>query len=403
MSGFPFTATSISAGDDATAAQYNALLTDIKQIVQDDQIAGETIDGTPVPTPVLFVSDIFQREYRTNFNFGDVSANTRFSVQIKPYSAITSTDVRLFLQKEGSPTGNLTIEIQGDSSGDPDGTAITNGTSNTVAMSGIATAFEETTFTFASAFTLAANTLYHIVLKRSDAVNASDFVSVLGIANDYANFVGKKYSGSAWSSHSLMFAEVKPTTGSSQSVWRSDANIIGLHWYDGFAITDATENTTVTVQIHGLVAGFTGLIANRKYFVQDTVGTIGISEGTYEIGVGEAISDTELIIRHYSNEYMGSESLTDPSPSTTSTTDKAIMYSDAKKVMSAFSASGDPDAIQAQLIVFRKGMISATMSQGPNEATASLSIGGSVVTGSVSSDTQNSAWSAGFATIYFYR
>lgn len=305
MSGFPFQTATVSSGDDILASQYNNLRADIATTFQEDIEAGEGIAGATAPIPCLIVNDIHQREYRANIDFGDIAANTRLSVQIIPQAEITSDDIRLILRKVGSPTGNLTVEVQGDSAGDPDGTAITNGTSNNVAMSGLATSYGESTFAFASAFTLAAGTTYHLVLKRSDAVNASDYVEVLGITNDYANFVGKKYSGSAWSSGSLIYAEVQPTTGYSRTAWKSDANVVGLHWFDGFAVTTATTGNDVTIQKKGLCGGFSNLIAGRKYLVQDTVGTVGTATGTYEVGVGVAVSDTEIFIEKYENEYIG--------------------------------------------------------------------------------------------------
>ena len=276
------------------------LITDLIQ-------AGETIDGTPTPVPVAVLNDVHQREYRTEFAHGDAAARTRLAVKMKPYAAITAADIRLILQKVGSPTGNLTIEVQTDSAGSPSGTPVTNGTSNTVAMSGLSTSYTETTFTFASAFSLSADTVYWIVLKRSDAVSGANYVNVLGIGNDYANFVGKTFDGvSTWSSGNLMAVEMVPTTGGSNSAWRSDANVIGLHWFDGFAISDAAESADVIVQFAGVVSGFTALRRGRKYFAQDTVGTLGLTVGTYEVGVGEAISETELLIKRYSDEYIGS-------------------------------------------------------------------------------------------------
>lgn len=52
MAGFPFSSSDVSAGDDATAAQYNALRDDIAQVVMDVQTAGETLNGATTPVPV---------------------------------------------------------------------------------------------------------------------------------------------------------------------------------------------------------------------------------------------------------------------------------------------------------------------------------------------------------------
>lgn len=247
----------------------------------------------------------------------------------------------MILSKVGSPTGNLTIEVQTNSAGSPSGTPITNGTSNTVAMSGLTTSYAETTFTFASAFSLSAGTTYWVVLKRSDAVNSSNYVKVLSITNDYASFVGKKYDGSSWTAGDLMYFDMTPASGSSYTAWRSDADLVGLHWFDGFAISDAASaGNNVSVQTSGLVTGFTGLSPTKKYFVSDTVGTISETVGTYETGVGRSISETSILIERYSDEYIGSASLTQDSASPYGASGHTVFFSGARFCSASASLSG---------------------------------------------------------------
>jgi hypothetical protein len=76
-----------------------------------------------------------------------------------------------------------------------------------------------------------------------------------------------------------------------------DANDNTRYKYIGFATTDGTNGNPIRVQFSGVVSGFTGLQEGEKYYVQDTVGTIGTSIGTQEILVGIAISETELLIQ----------------------------------------------------------------------------------------------------------
>lgn len=368
--------------------------------------AGETINGATLPVPVVIVSAVHQTQYRSQSLFGDVSGNTRRSVQIKPYAAITSTTLKLLLKKVGSPGDNLTIEIQGDSSGDPDGTAITNGTSNTVAGSGLTTDYAEVTFTFASAFSLSADTVYHIVLKRSGAVDGSNHYKVLSLANDYANFVGKKYNGSAWSSGDLMYAEMIPATGSSLAVWKSDANVLGLHRCDGVAISNSTESSLIEVQLSGVVSGFSGLELGKKYYVQDTVGTIGNSVGTYEICVGESISTTQIVMKKYSGEYRGSLSFSGVgTPTTSACSGEAPMPPDARFVLISPSGSADPNSVVGKnLIVERTGRTSDSNQQNKgatSSASWSCTFANFMVSYSVSSSTQNSSWSCP-GTMYVY-
>ena len=87
---------------------------------------------------------------------------------------IDITTLKLMIKKISSPSDNILLEIQTDNAWVPSWTIVTNWTSNNVAWTWLTTSFVETTFTFASVPTLTAETLYHIVVKRSwadDAVN----------------------------------------------------------------------------------------------------------------------------------------------------------------------------------------------------------------------------------------
>ena len=79
-------------------------------------------------------------------------------------------------------------------------------------------------------------------------------------------------------------------------VYACDANVTTKLNYSVFAITNTTSGTAVTIQTGGVVGGFTGLTVGVKYYVQDAVGTIGTTPGTYEILVGIAISATQILM-----------------------------------------------------------------------------------------------------------
>lgn len=80
-------------------------------------------------------------------------------------------------------------------------------------------------------------------------------------------------------------------------IYACDANDTSAMKFLGFAISNGTDGTSINVQFSGIVSGFTGLSEGEKYYVQDTVGTIGTSIGTQEILVGVAISETEILIQ----------------------------------------------------------------------------------------------------------
>lgn len=64
----------------------------------------------------------------------------------------------------------------------------------------------------------------------------------------------------------------------------------------GFAVSGVSAGSPVTVVTNGYCAGFSGLTPLAQYYLNDTNGTIGITQGTNMRKVGIAISTTELII-----------------------------------------------------------------------------------------------------------
>lgn len=65
--------------------------------------------------------------------------------------------------------------------------------------------------------------------------------------------------------------------------------------FGGFAITNGVDAGAITIQISGIVAGFTSLTLGARYYVQDDK-TIGTAVGTITIFVGTALSTTEILI-----------------------------------------------------------------------------------------------------------
>jgi len=107
--------------------------------------------------------------------------------------------LKLWLKKVGGPGGNLSISIQGDSAGDPDGTPVSDGTSELVAASGISTSYGWIEFTFATPPTLSASTTYWLVLETTDSASATNYVTwgSDGSAPSYADGEMKHYIA-AW-------------------------------------------------------------------------------------------------------------------------------------------------------------------------------------------------------------
>jgi hypothetical protein len=76
----------------------------------------------------------------------------------------------------------------------------------------------------------------------------------------------------------------------------SDANVNMDSQFLGFAVSGASNGATTTVQMSGIVRGFTGLTRGSLYYISDTAGSISSTAGTNEIRVGYAISPTEIMI-----------------------------------------------------------------------------------------------------------
>lgn len=107
----------------------------------------------------------------------DAVARTQISQGFKSNTSAAVKKVRLWLKKTGSPTGNINIEIQTDSSGVPSGTAVTNGTSaNLDIATKITTTYAWVTFTFATQPTLTAGTQYHLVFQGDNTINGTAYV-----------------------------------------------------------------------------------------------------------------------------------------------------------------------------------------------------------------------------------
>lgn len=117
--------------------------------------------------------------------------------------AQTVGSVKLWLKKVGSPTGNLTVKLYDDNSGEP-GSLVTNGTSNTVAASGLSTSYGWIEFQFGTAPSLSGSTTYWLVLETADSADESDYVvwGADGSSPGYTDGEMVAYDGSSWSAES---------------------------------------------------------------------------------------------------------------------------------------------------------------------------------------------------------
>lgn len=253
---------------------------------------------------VCLLNDLFQK-IRTNgldvLNLGDVGANTYQAIKILPRSAVTSTQILVYLKKEAAPVDNLTLEIQGDSGGSPDGTAITNGTSNTIGGGAVTTtAFTLQTFNFASAFSLTSGTTYWIVFKRSGAVDAVNYYYIDCYSEEYASFSGKTYDGSSWGAAAVFpYFEMTLATGTpSMTLWKTDASLAILSNFFGICSTTTTAGNEAPITLPGGVnINQTGLTKGSPYFLSEVAGEISTAAGPNGGVIGRALSATSILIK----------------------------------------------------------------------------------------------------------
>src|SRR3990167_2708347 len=155
------------------------------------------------------------------YSLRDVSTYTQISQGFKPNTSSTVTKIRLWLKKTGTPAGTdtLTLVIQTNSSGVPSGSAVTNGTSNTVDISDtLTTSYAWVEFTFATNPSLTAGTQYHLVLQGAFTISTSNYVQWGADNYDivYANGSMSYYDDTTWITDNLYNAcfEVYITNGS---------------------------------------------------------------------------------------------------------------------------------------------------------------------------------------------
>ena len=108
---------------------------------------------------------------------GDATARTRIWQGFKVLSTGIYGYIALLLEKVGSPTDNISLDIMTDSSGIPSGTNVSKGDSDVIVASTLDAERRWVIFRFDPPVFLVQSTQYHMVLKRSGAVDASNYIN----------------------------------------------------------------------------------------------------------------------------------------------------------------------------------------------------------------------------------
>jgi hypothetical protein len=271
--------------------------------------AGENITGATLPVPVVINKYIGvanqQQTTRDSMRRCGDGGSLYWDAQTFTLDANINriTSVVLAVDKN-SIDGNMVVAIYATSAGKPTGAALG---STSIAPANLPSGYADTTFTFSSPITVSPSTMYAIIIYKNAAGNKYANVGI-NTAEGYAagTIYNSSDGGASWGAAITDDYYFKVLGYYKQSyddgeVIMSDANASATQdpnrlKFHGFAITTADADAAISVQMQGIVSGFTGLTPGLKYYVQDAIGTIGSSVGSATILVGIAISATQIQI-----------------------------------------------------------------------------------------------------------
>jgi hypothetical protein len=164
--------------------------------------------SSPAEDALLFSPARVRQQTAAHVNAGDSShilrlnSNTEMAAQSFTTTVALAElhEVALSVAKQGSPTGNLWVEIQADSAGEPSGTALATSTKKLASRAPGSFAFNPFVFTGDQRIALANSTVYWIVLKGDFAIDGTNYI-IWGrvTSGGYAGGTALHYNGSSWS------------------------------------------------------------------------------------------------------------------------------------------------------------------------------------------------------------
>jgi len=305
---------------------YNFTDPTVKKFIVFDPITGKIniwdVDSTDVPMPNSLVeaSQYMLWEAITSLDnacvfpetwptFADAivvspiwydSSNKRFELPFVG-NGVWFTTLKLSLKKFVSPSADLWFQIQTDSAGSPDWTAITNGTT-TFATSSLTTNLVDTTITFPWTVTPTAWTRYWLVIYPwtygSETTNTTNYFGIWTFNEDTTTRWTKLWNGSA---HSAVQTTVRPYLS---CAW-ADNTLLSLtdadFWYKlglcGIATalsavwTKPQLSLIVKWSIH---SNLSWLTTWNNCYLSNTPWGISSTAWTYAIKFGEVISTSKI-------------------------------------------------------------------------------------------------------------
>ena len=225
------------------------------------------------------------------------------------------------MAKAGTPTDNITVEIQGDDSSKPDKSTITNGTSDTLdgsTLTSTANRYTWASFTFGTNPVITSGTKYWITLNRVNAPDAANYYRIVSYnASTYAGHGNSTHtlSTGVWTSENstdyAIYVELE--IDGDTKVYKLDADNKNILNYVGWTKDNVAADAAINVIYGGEIDTLTGLTTGRKVYASTTAGayshTPPTTDGAAAILLGTATGSDSLLIEK-KNISMGDDTST---------------------------------------------------------------------------------------------
>jgi hypothetical protein len=260
---------------------------------------GEAVSSTHA----LFIEDTTDTVTRTSSTASSTTASmgddAAASAKLAQSFSLTNlkrvNQVRIEIGKNGTPIDSVTVSIQTDSSGVPSGTKLA---STTLASSSLTSNQSLITFSLDQIVAVSSGTTYWVVFERTGAIDASNYYLWSRCTNNcYGSGELYRLATATWTaitnSDSTFYVDFVSVAG---RAYRTSASQTGEYeTFIGFARDTTAAGSTVTIDVGGVIAGFS-LVTGKQYYISDTFGQISTSTGTNTRKVGISISSSSLLI-----------------------------------------------------------------------------------------------------------
>lgn len=267
--------------DELAAGQGDASIVFGEDVTVGDAVSIEPISSVEGGTFVDFGRDAVSQGVKQSQSF--VAGETN-----------STLDLKIYLRKQGSPSDNFFVTIETDSSGDPSGTTVTNGTSDDIAGSSLTGTSAEVSITFASTPVLTQGEVYHIVLQRDGANSDTDYYQVeISSVNALRSGQAMKYTTN-WTTNVGSSDDWRFSLGGAGAVlvkgiansYNSGRGQLNFH---GIVAEDKTRGEKGRVVLNGVATGLSGLSPNTSYYLStSTAGDLSTTQQSLLIGVSSS-------------------------------------------------------------------------------------------------------------------